>query len=103
MSLIASAVSSGVHWGISSSVAGIVKHKIHDFIHEPTNTTSVVQVQQRTVYSSSSGRCHGTVQSVTMCETYIDKEPSKASKALKAAKKSVKTSFAKVKDAIRQH
>lgn len=84
--LIASALSTGVHWGLQ----GISTHSHDDFTHVPNNTMRIVEVG--TIYSR---------RTVILCEIY--KEPSKTSKALTVAKNSVKTSFAKVKDAIRQH
>ena len=99
MSFVAHAVASGVSWGITSSVAGAVSNRIREFTDD--KTTTVVHSRQVYVHSGNGRSCNYETASIT--ETYVHKEPSKASKALKAVKKNVKSSFVKVKSAIQQH
>lgn len=96
MSLITRAVANGIEWGISSSVAGVVKGKIRDFAED--RRTYVTHTQQRIEYSRN-GR-FGHSQSFALSETVVYKEPSKLTKVMKTIKKKVIGSISKVKSAI---
>jgi hypothetical protein len=98
MSLITRAVSNGIEWGITSSVAGAVSGKIKDFAQD--RTTHVTHTRKRTMYSTN-GR-NGHSESFGVSETYVLREPSKLSKLLKTAKKKVNNSFSKLKSAIQK-